>query len=164
MKQLITFILAVVFLSSCSTNTSQNENELTENTELENSEEVNSVKTPTNDDQSANTNEVNANSDEILPNGTYIFDVAYAEWQGQSMDEKVKVIIKGNSITILYEEGGEMISLEKGALMTQGKIMKHKSGEWIIGKMESDKDLDEVGGCTDGPEIIDFKNKTYWIC
>lgn len=164
MKQLITFILSLVFLSSCSTNTSQNENKSTPNLELESSEKVDSVKTPINDDQSLNTTEVNTNSDEILPNGTYIFDVAYAEWQGQSMDEKVKVLIKGNSITIFYEGGGEMISLEKGALMTQGKIMKHKSGEWIIGKKESDKDSDEVGGCTDGPEIIDFKNKTYWIC
>jgi hypothetical protein len=112
-------------------------------------------------------NEVREESDEILPNGTYRFDVAFAEWGGKSMGEKVTVVINGNSIQIFYEGDGAITGFtkgEKGQLWEEGIIMKHKSGVWIIGQKPSDTQLDEVGGCTGGPAIIDFKNKKYWIC
>ena len=42
--------------------------------------------------------------------------------------------------------------------------MKHKSGQWIIGIMDEDAELDHVGGCTGGPAVIDFENRKYWMC
>lgn len=87
-----------------------------------------------------------------------------AEWQGKSMGEKVTVIIEGNAVKVLYEGGGGLTSIKKGEIIDQGKIMKHKSGDWIIGSHADDKELEEVGGCTGGPSIIDFKNKKYWMC
>ncbi|MDR2205633.1 MAG: hypothetical protein LBE36_05705 [Flavobacteriaceae bacterium] len=98
-------------------------------------------------------------SNEIPPDGTYRSDVAFAEWEENSMDEKVTVVINGDFIKIIYD--GE---IKKGEIIDEGKIMKHKTGEWIIAQNSSDTLLDEIGGCTDGPAIIDFKNKKYWMC
>lgn len=106
----------------------------------------------------------NDSSNFILSNGTYRFDLAFAEWQGKSMGEKVTVIINRDSIKVIYEGDGNLTLAKKGEIMDEGIIMKHKSGEWIIGKDDSDKNIDEIGGCTGGPAIIDFRNKKYWIC
>ncbi len=101
---------------------------------------------------------------EIPANGTYQFDVAFAEWQGKSMGEKVKLVIKNKSIKVIYNGGGNLSNTKKGDVIAEGKIMKHKTGVWIIGKQPSDAQLDEIGGCTDGPPIIDFKEKKFWMC
>ena len=101
---------------------------------------------------------------EIPANGTYQFDVAFAEWQGKSIGEKVKLVIKNKSIKVIYEGGGNLSNTKKGEVIVEGKIMKHKTGVWIIGKQPSDAQLKEIGGCTDGPPIIDFKEKTFWMC
>lgn len=107
--------------------------------------------------------EIENDSNVIPQNGTYLFDVAFAEWEGRSMGVKMTVVIDGDSAKVIYEGRGALTA-EIGELIDQGQIMKHKSGEWIIGTDPSDKDLDEVGGCTGGPAIIDFKNRKYWMC
>ena len=101
---------------------------------------------------------------EIPSSGTYHFDVAFAEWQGKSMGEKVKLVINNKSIKVIYEGGGNLSNTKKGDVIAEGKIMKHKTGVWIIGRQPSDAQLDEIGGCTDGPPIIDFKEKKFWMC
>lgn len=103
-------------------------------------------------------------SNEIPPNGKYRFDIAFAEWEGKSMGEKVTVVINDKSIKIIYEGDGQLTQTKKGDIIDEGKIMKHKTGVWIIGKHPSDTQLDEIGGCTGGPAIIDFKDKKYWMC
>lgn len=100
---------------------------------------------------------------EIPPNGTYIFDAAFAEWQGKPMGVKVALEIKGDSVKVTYRGGGDLTA-EIGDILDEGLIIKHKSGDWIIGSELSDKNLDEIGGCTGGPAIIDFKNKKFWMC
>lgn len=91
---------------------------------------------------------------EIPASGEYVYAVAFAEYQGASMGKTVKVIIDGESIRVIFD----------GNEVDNGLLMKHKSGAWIIGINETDKELDEVGGCTDGPSTIDFENKKYWMC
>lgn len=103
-------------------------------------------------------------ANDIPPNGKYRFDMAFAEWQGQSMGEKVTVIINDEYIKVIYEGDGQLTQSKKSDVFEEGIIMKHKSGVWIIGKHPSDTQLDEIGGCTGGPAIIDFKNKKYWTC
>ncbi len=102
--------------------------------------------------------------DTILKSGTYVFDIAFAEWQGASMGEKVTVKIYGDSVKVIYEGEGNLTNTYKGKVIDKGKIRKHKSGVWIISKKESDKDLFEVGGCTGGPSVIEFKAKKFWLC
>lgn len=96
--------------------------------------------------------------------GNYRFDIAFAEMDGQSMGEKVTVIINGKNIKVIYENDGNLKLTEDDGLVDQGFIMKHKSGQWIIGIMDEDAELDHVGGCTGGPAVIDFENKKYWMC
>ncbi|MES2617294.1 MAG: hypothetical protein V4613_05415 [Bacteroidota bacterium] len=103
-------------------------------------------------------------SNEILPDGQYHFDIAYAEWEGRSMGDKVIVVIKGESIKVIYESGGRLGLAKKGDILDQGTIMKHRSGVWIIGHKNTDMQLDEIGGCTGGPAIIDFIKRKYWMC
>lgn len=93
-------------------------------------------------------------SGEVPASGEYVYDVSFSEYQGASMGKTVKVLIIGDAVTVIFE----------GNEVDNGKMMKHKTGVWIIGAKESDKELDEIGGCTDGPSIIDFKNKKYWMC
>jgi hypothetical protein len=107
---------------------------------------------------------VSHKTSEIPADGTYRFDVAFAEFQGKSMGEKVTVVIKGETIQIIYEGDGQLSQIKKGTVINEGKLIKHKKGVWIIGKHAADAQLDEIGGCTDGPAIIDFKAKKYWMC
>lgn len=158
MKQITTILLSFILLTACSTNTNKEETETVVNSPLE--------KATTSDttNQSVNQSELNTDLDEIPSSGKYLYDIAFAEWQGKSMGEKASVIIDGNSIKVIYEGEGKQVAFKKGQVIDEGIILKHKSGVWIIGKKESDKELDEIGGCSGGPAIIDFKNKKYKMC
>lgn len=103
-------------------------------------------------------------TDTIPPDGVYRFDVAFAEWEGKSMGEKVTVVIKGDSVKVVYEGDGNLTNTKKGDVFSQGLVMKHKTGVWIIGKSKTDAQVDEIGGCSDGPTVIDFKGRKYWMC
>lgn len=102
-------------------------------------------------------------STDIPADGVYEFDVAFAEWEGKSMGVKVTVEISGDSIKVIYNGHGDLTA-NIGDILDQGIIMKHKSGKWIIGQKQTDVEIEEIGGCTGGPSIIDFKNKKFWMC
>ncbi|MGB0882656.1 MAG: hypothetical protein ACPGSO_06850 [Vicingaceae bacterium] len=109
--------------------------------------------------------EINKNvKNEIPPNGTYIYDIAFAEWGGKSMGEKVTVIIKEDSVNIIYDGGGNLSLTKKGEVIDRGILRKHVSGKWIISQSKEDIFAEEIGGCSGGPSIIEFKKKKYWIC
>lgn len=95
--------------------------------------------------------------------GVNLFEVVFNEWEGKSFGDLVNVIVKGDSIKVTYAGKGSLTAAI-GETLDEGIILKHKSGVWIIGKNPSDKYLDEIGGCTDGPNVIDFENKKYWMC
>ncbi|MGM0478179.1 MAG: hypothetical protein ACQERC_03070 [Bacteroidota bacterium] len=101
---------------------------------------------------------------EIPKSGEYRYDIAFAEWQGKSMGEKVTVIIEGDSVKIRYEGDGNLSLSKKGDILDSGLLRKHVSGSWIIAESEMDIYTEEFGGCGSGPTIIDFKNKKYWTC
>ena len=97
-------------------------------------------------------------------NGTYTFKIAFAEWNGKSNGATCTVIIYGDSIKVIHN-GKPGLTGEKGNVLDEGIIMRHKnSGKWIIGHSPKDVNAKEIGGCSDGPSVIDFKNKTWWSC
>tara|TARA_B100000809_G_C15028220_1_gene490984 strand:- start:291 stop:647 length:357 start_codon:yes stop_codon:yes gene_type:complete len=97
-----------------------------------------------------------------LKDGTYTFDIAFAEWGGKSLGSTCSVIIKGDSITVINDGS---LSGEKGEIIEKGTLMIHKdTGKWIITHSKSDINAEEVGGCSDGPTEIDIKNKKLWLC
>ena len=71
------------------------------------------------------------------------------------------VKIHGNRIEV-YKNENTNISGER--LIVKGILVKHKSGKWIIANSESDKNAEEIGGCTGGPIPIDFKSKVIEWC
>lgn len=96
--------------------------------------------------------------------GTYTYSIAWAEWGGKSLGATCTVIIKGDSIKVAHN-GTTNVTGKKGDIYAEGIIMRHtKTGKWIIGKNKADKAAKEIGGCTGGPSVIDFKNKKFWSC
>ena len=50
-------------------------------------------------------------------------------------------------------------------VLAEGELMWHTgSKQWIIGQEASDRSLQDVGGCSDGPEVVDLVGKIYWTC
>jgi hypothetical protein len=50
-------------------------------------------------------------------------------------------------------------------ILEEGTLIWHKkSAQWIIGQVPADADAGEVGGCSDGPAVIDLEKKIYWTC
>jgi hypothetical protein len=95
--------------------------------------------------------------------GTYTYSIAFAEWGGKSLGATCTVIIKGNSIKVVHNGKGNLTG-KKGDILDEGIIMKHKTGKWIIGHTPIDKNAIQIGGCSDGPSVVDFKRKIFWSC
>lgn len=98
-----------------------------------------------------------------LKDGEYSFEHKYAEAE-QYKIKSINVIVrlKGNHITVINRDRYDVFP--KGVL-EDGELMWHsKSGQWIIGHTPSDLEFDDVGGCTDGPTVIDLVSRIYWTC
>ena len=96
--------------------------------------------------------------------GTYTYSIAFAEWQGKTLGATCTVIIKGDSIKVIHD-GRLNLTGKKGDIMDEGIIMKHtRTGKWIIGHSIQEKDAIEISNCSDGPSVIDFKQKKFWSC
>jgi hypothetical protein len=95
--------------------------------------------------------------------GIYTYKIAFAEHNGQSLGATCTIIIKGDKIKVIHN-GNRNLTGKKGDILDQGIILKHKSGKWIIGHSKKDKNASEIGGCSDGPQIIDFKHRIFWMC
>jgi hypothetical protein len=146
------FILVTLLLVSCSSKTEEVRTGFTDNSESVTAKDFDVIET----------NNIDTTG-KIPLDGEYRYDIAFTEWDGKSMGEKVTVVIRGDSIKVIYEGDGTLTA-EKGEVLDEGTVMKHKSGDWIIARKKEDVNLDEIGGCTGGPAIIDFKNKKYWMC
>jgi hypothetical protein len=103
---------------------------------------------------------------EIPPNGTYTYEVVFAEWGGKSLGDEIIVDLEDGHITLLISENSNVVWMgaKPGDVWEQGTLRKHKSGVWIISNNESDVHLEEIGGCTGGPIIIDFEKRTIELC
>jgi hypothetical protein len=96
--------------------------------------------------------------------GYYTYSIAFAEWNGKSLGATCNVLIKGDSIKVIHNGKGNLTG-KKGDILDEGILMRHKkTGKWIIGRSPNDVNAKEIGGCSDGPSVIDFKNKKWWSC
>ena len=97
--------------------------------------------------------------------GIYIYQIAFAEWNDKSLGSTVNVIIKGDTIKVIANNKTRLSQTKSGDIIDQGIIMKHgRTGLWIIGHSPNDRNAKDVGGCSDGPQVIDFKHKKFRIC
>ena len=97
-------------------------------------------------------------------NGHYKYAVAYWEWGSKPRGLTCDVIIKGDSVKVVHN-GDPGMNGEKDQLIDEGLLLFHKkSGKWIIGHTRDAAQAPKVGGCEEGPTVIDLKLKRVWLC
>ncbi len=95
-----------------------------------------------------------------IPQGTFAYELYFAEFGGRMENRKCEVTIKGNKITVKQTEN---TNLTGGEYIFEGLVLKHKSGKWILAHDKNDANADEIGGCTEIP-IIEFNKKQIEWC
>lgn len=96
-----------------------------------------------------------------IPQGKMSYGLYFAEFDGRIKNLPVEIIITGNKIIVYNNEKNPLTG---GKIIIEGILLKHKSGKWIIGEMEADRNVEEVGGCSGGPTPINFKSKIIEWC
>lgn len=96
-----------------------------------------------------------------LASGEYLFQQRYAEHPDMP-GISVKVKIDGDRIVVSSPTAQPPFP---AGTLEEGTLERHaKSGEWIIVREPADRQAEEVGGCTDGPTVVDLKDRIYWTC
>ncbi len=96
-----------------------------------------------------------------LPNGDYVFTHRFAE-HPDIPSIKMAVQIRGRHVTVINNDRTDVFP---AGLIEEGELMWHASSlQWIIGTNPSDAEAPDVGGCSDGPSVIDLQRRVYWTC
>jgi hypothetical protein len=96
-----------------------------------------------------------------LSSGEYTFQHRFAEHPAMPSFQ-LKATISGKRIVLTNPKASGPFP---AGVLAEGELMWHPaSGQWIIGKEASDRSLQDVGGCSDGPEVVDLVGKIYWTC
>ena len=96
-----------------------------------------------------------------LASGEYRFRHRFYEHPSiPSIDVTAKIV--GRRIAILNPSSGPVFP---SGTLAEGTLMWHAaSKQWIIGRSDADARAEEVGGCSDGPEVVDLERRIYWTC
>ena len=96
-----------------------------------------------------------------IKSGKYTFQHRDAEFP-KSRGFLVKVSIQGYKVVVTNPKPYGPIP---SGVLYEATLMWHaKTRQWILGHSDSDREAPEVGGCSDGPEVIDFKAHIIWTC
>jgi hypothetical protein len=96
-----------------------------------------------------------------IAEGHYIFLVRFAEHRNM-MGGQVEVEIRGGHILVTSKPNA---SVFPAGVVDEGILLWHAtSKQWIIGENKADADIAEVGGCSDGPYVVDLERKVFWTC
>ena len=98
-----------------------------------------------------------------LPSGDYVFVHRFAEAEQSNIPSiKLDVQIQGRHIVLINNDKTDVFP---AGVIEEGTLMWHASShQWIIGTEPADADTPEVGGCSDGPAVVDLERKIYWTC
>ncbi|MBL8262222.1 MAG: hypothetical protein JNM58_07350 [Xanthomonadaceae bacterium] len=70
--------------------------------------------------------------------------------------------ITGTRIVLTNSKPSSVFPL---GVVAEGELMwDAASKQWIHGYDPADRTSKEVGGCSDGPEVVDLRRRTYWTC
>ena len=96
-----------------------------------------------------------------LEPGRHVFQHRFAEHPGLA-SIPVEVRLQGRRVTVVNTVASDPFP---AGVLAEGELMFHDgSGQWIIGREPADAQAPEVGGCSDGPEVLDLEAKVYWTC
>jgi hypothetical protein len=70
--------------------------------------------------------------------------------------------ITGTRIVLINRKSSSVFPL---GVIAEGELMWHAaSKQWVLGHDPADRTAEEVGGCSDGPEVVDLRGRVYWTC
>lgn len=96
-----------------------------------------------------------------IASGRYVFQHRLAEHPSIA-SIPLNVTISGRHIVVVNPKASDPFP---AGVLAEGELMWHaRSGQWIIGDQLADTSAQEVGGCSDGPEVVDLAGKVYWTC
>jgi hypothetical protein len=96
-----------------------------------------------------------------IRSGEYTFHHRFYE-QPNIPSIAITAKISGRHIVLINSSQSDVFPL---GVIAEGTLMWHgASKQWIIGHDRSDGAAKEVGGCSDGPEVVDLQQKVYWTC
>lgn len=97
------------------------------------------------------------------PGDTSTYSIVWEEFGGKDLNNTCTVIIRKDSIAVVHN-GLDNLTGKKGDVLAKGILLKHESGKWIIAQSGKDSTAKVIGGCTDGPIVIDRKRKIVYLC
>ncbi len=104
-----------------------------------------------------------AHADPTLPvkPGEYTFQHRDAEFP-DSPGFPVKVAIRGHKVTVANAKPHGPIP---SGVIERASLMWHpKTKQWILAHSAADREAADVGGCSAGPNVVDFKTRIIWTC
>jgi len=96
---------------------------------------------------------------ETIPQGSFNYELYFAEFGGRMENSTCKVEIEDNRIKVLQDGSTNFMG---GDIIFEGIVVKHKSGVWILAHDEEDINAEEIGGCTEFPVIYFDCNLIEW--
>ena len=96
-----------------------------------------------------------------IPSGQYTFRHRFAE---QPDLPSISLTAKISDHHIVLINPGKARVFPHG-VVAEGTLMWNVAiKQWVIGTEASDSTTTEAGGCSEGPEVVDLVNRTYWTC
>jgi hypothetical protein len=96
-----------------------------------------------------------------LRSGDYAFVHRFAEHPSIEGIE-LAARIRGRHIVLVNDDKTDLLP---AGVIAEGTLMWHAASEqWIIGMSPGDANAADVGGCSDGPEVVDLERRIYWTC
>lgn len=96
-----------------------------------------------------------------IASGHYVLQHRFAE-QPTVPSISLNAKINGSHIVVVNPKAAGPFP---AGVLAEGELMWHAgSGQWIIGHGDADRSARDVGGCSDGPEVVDLIGKIYWTC
>ena len=93
--------------------------------------------------------------------GVYRFEQRFTE-QPSMPGTELKATIDGRRIQLVNVGNSRVFPL---GVIEDGVLLWHaRSRQWIIGSVPGDARAEEVGGCSDGPAVVDLVARIYWTC
>ena len=93
--------------------------------------------------------------------GSYRFEHRYAE-HASLPGFAVTVVVRKGRVSVINPQAEDQFP--RGTIDGGLLLWNHPTRQWIIGQSAADAYSDNVGGCSDGPTVVDFQRRIYWTC